>query len=117
MEVPAPGQSIRTVTSLAQTELPDGPPGPSLHSWTGLSIASALRCVPREDKIVGRCNATSAEFAVGEDIDVTLQMLVARAGLQAIRVMLAATVVFVAACPNTPTPPIIPPGPYTPGQS
>src|SRR5262249_43166862 len=33
------------------------------------------------------------------------------------RVMLITTAVLLAACPNSPTPPIIPPGPYTPGQS
>jgi len=47
----------------------------------------------------------------------TLHMLVVRPGSKANRAMLAAGVVFLAACPNTPTPPIIPPGPYTPGQS
>jgi len=31
--------------------------------------------------------------------------------------MLAATIGFLVACSNAPTPPIIPPGPYTPGQS
>ena len=44
-------------------------------------------------------------------------MLLARPGWKAIKAMWAATVILLAACPNTPTPPIIRPGPYTPGQS
>src|SRR5262245_1097109 len=51
----------------------------------------------------------------------TLQMLTPNRCVRLVwkwtRAMLAATAVLLAACPNTPTPPIIPPGPYTPGQS
>src|SRR5215510_12609946 len=42
---------------------------------------------------------------------------VAETVLKSAKMMLIATAVFVAGCPNSPTPPIIPPGPYTPGQS
>jgi hypothetical protein len=42
---------------------------------------------------------------------------VARLAWKSTRAMLAATAVLLAACPSPPTPPIIPPGPYTPGQS
>src|SRR5215510_13577731 len=43
--------------------------------------------------------------------------LVTRTITKSARTMLAATAVLLAACGNTPTPPIIPPGPYNPGQS
>jgi hypothetical protein len=42
---------------------------------------------------------------------------VARLAWKLTKAMLAATAFLLAACPNPPTPPIIPPGHYTPGQS